>query len=276
MGKRQSRPWIVSDELWSLIEPLLPKPGPKRVEGRPRVPDRQALCGILFVLHTGIQWEYLPQELGFGSGMTCWRRLAAWNEAGVWDRLHQLLLNELRSKNHLDWERAVIDSSHVRAARRGPKSGPSPVDRARPGSKHHLIVDGQGIPLAVSLTGGNRNDVTQLEPLLDKIPAVAGQVGRPRRRPDALLADRGYDHDKYRRLLWQRGIRPAIARRGEPHGTGLGIFRYVVERTIAWLHGFRRLRIRWERRDDIHEAFLGLAVCLITPTATFDAFVRTC
>ncbi len=76
MGNRQSRPWIVSDELWSLVEPLLPKPGPKKVEGRPRVPDRQVLCGILFVLHTGIQWEYLPQELGFGSGMTCWRRLA--------------------------------------------------------------------------------------------------------------------------------------------------------------------------------------------------------
>ncbi|MET7899139.1 transposase, partial [Streptomyces mirabilis] len=92
VGKRQSRPWIVSDELWSLIEPLLPKPAPKLVEGRPRVPDRQALCGILFVLHTGIQWEYLPQELGFGSGMTCWRRLAAWNEAGVWDQLHVLLL----------------------------------------------------------------------------------------------------------------------------------------------------------------------------------------
>nr|WP_217569467.1 IS5 family transposase [Streptomyces sp. GbtcB7] len=263
-GKRQSRPWIVSDELWSLIEPLLPKPAPKLVEGRPRVPDRQALCGILFVLHTGIQWEYLPQELGFGSGMTCWRRLAAWNEAGVWDQLHVLLLEKLRSKDKLDWSRAVIDSSHVRAARPGPKSGPSPVDRARPGSKHHVITDGQGIPLAVSLTGGNRNDVTQLLPLLDKIPAIAGRVGRPRRRPDALLADRGYDHDKYRRLLWARGIRPVIAKRGEPHGTGLGIFRYVVERTIAWLHGFRRLRVRWERRDDIHEAFLGLAVCLIT------------
>ncbi|WP_374121289.1 IS5 family transposase [Streptomyces sp. RS2] len=263
MGNRQSRPWTVSDELWSLIEPLLPKPGPKKAEGRPRVPDRQALCGILFVLHTGIQWEYLPQELGFGSGMTCWRRLAAWNEAGVWDGLHQLLLNELRSKNRLDWERAVIDSARA-GCPTGPKSGPSPVERARPGSKHRLIVDGQGIPLAVSLTGGSRNDVPQLEPLLDKIPAVAGQVGRPRRRPDALLADRGYDHDKYRRLLWQGGIRPVIARRGEPHGTGLGIFRYIVERTIAWLHGFRRLRIRWERRDDIPGAFLGLAVCLIT------------
>lgn len=116
----------------------------------------------------------------------------------------------------------------------------------------------------MSLTGGNRNDVTQLLRLLDKIPAIAGRVGRPRRLPDTRLADRGYDHDKYRRLLRRRGIRSVIAKRGEPHGTGLGTFRYVVERTIAWLHGFRRLRIRWERRDEIHEAFLALAVCLIT------------
>ncbi|PNE37664.1 transposase [Streptomyces noursei] len=114
----------MSDELWALVEPLLPKPGPKLVEGRPRVPDRQALCGVLFVLHTGIQWEYLPQELGFGSGMTCWRRLAAWNAAGVWDQLHVLLLKKLRSAKKLDWSRAVIDSSHVRAAGRGPKAVP--------------------------------------------------------------------------------------------------------------------------------------------------------
>ncbi|MET9669682.1 IS5 family transposase [Streptomyces sp. NPDC006475] len=264
VGKRQSRPWIVSDELWALVEPLLPEPVPKQVEGRPRVPDRQALCGILFVLHTGIQWEYLPQELGFGSGMTCWRRLAAWNDAGVWDQLHLVLLKKLRAAKQLDWSRAVIDSSHVRAARPGPKSGPSPVDRAPPGSKHHLIVDGQGIPLAVSLTGGNRNDVTQLIPLLKKIPSVAGRIGRPWNSPDSLLGDRGYDHDKYRRLVWALGIKPVIARRGVPHGSGLGVHRWVVERTIAWLHGLRRLRTRWERRDDIHEAFLGLATCLIT------------
>ena len=104
---------------------MLPPEPAKLKPGRPRVPDRQALCGILFVLHTGIQWEYLPQELGFGSGMTCWRRLAAWNEAGVWDRLHAVLLSKLRSARQLDWSRAVIDSSHVRAARRGPKAVPA-------------------------------------------------------------------------------------------------------------------------------------------------------
>lgn len=107
-------------------------------------------------------------------------------------------------------------------------------------------------------------DVRQLLPLLDKVPVAAGVVGRPRHRPDALLADRGYAHDKHRRLLWACGIRPVIAERGQEHGSGLGTFRYMVECTIAWLHGFRRLRIRWERRDDIHGAFLGLATCLIT------------
>lgn len=125
VGKRECRPWVVSDELWSQIEPLLSVPGPKLKPGRPRVPDRQALCGILFVLHTGIQWEYLPQELGLGSGMTCWRRLEAWNAAGVWDRLHAVLLAKLRAAKQIDWSRAVIDSSHVRAARWGPKAGPA-------------------------------------------------------------------------------------------------------------------------------------------------------
>lgn len=100
-------------------------------------------------------------------------------------------------------------------------------------------------------------------PLLEKIPPIAGLVGRLRKRPDSRLGDRGYDHDKYRRLVWAMGIKPVIARRGVPHGSGPGVHRWVVERTIAWFHGFRRLRIRWERRGDIHGAFLGLATCLI-------------
>jgi transposase len=117
-------PWIVPDDLWERIEALLPvKPRRYRSPGRSRLPDRQVLSGILFVLHTGIQWEFLPQELGFGSGMTCWRRLEEWNTAGVWRQLHELLLAELQAAGKLDWSRAVVDSSHVRAARRGPKAG---------------------------------------------------------------------------------------------------------------------------------------------------------
>ncbi|MEV5500380.1 IS5 family transposase [Nonomuraea fuscirosea] len=262
--KGEQLPWIVPDSLWERIEPLLPKVERRRRHpGRKRLDDRLAPQGILFVLYTAIPWEFLPRELGFGSGMTCWRRLRDWHQAGVWDRLHQLLLAELHAAGQLDWSKAVIDSSHVRALKGGPKTGPSPVDRAKPGSKHHVITEGNGIPLAVSLTGGNRNDVTQLMPLIKAIPPVRGRVGRPRKRPDCLSADRGYDHDKYRRLVWRTGIKPVIARRGTPHGSGLGIHRWVVERTIALLHWFRRLRIRWEIRDDIHEAFMTLAAAII-------------
>ena len=115
----------------------------------------------------------------------------------------------------------------------------------------------------MSLTGGNRHDVTQLLPLLDAVPAVRGRRGRPRRRPDRLYADRGYDHDKYRRAVRAKGITPHIARRGTAHGSGLGKHRWVIEQTIALLHWFRRLRIRWEIRDDIHEALLKLGCALI-------------
>jgi transposase len=142
-------------------------------------------------------------------------------------------------------------------------TGPSPVDRARTGSKHHVLTDARGLPLALTLTGGNRNDITQLLPLIDGVKPVAGKVGRPRKRPKVLLADRGYDHDKYRREVWARGIKPVIARRSTPHGSGLGRQRWVVERTFTWLHQFRRLRIRWERDPQQHLALLYLAVAII-------------
>ncbi|MFE1943165.1 transposase [Streptomyces massasporeus] len=160
-----------------------------------------------------------------------------------------------------DWSRAVIDSSHVRAARRGPTADPARSTARVRAANTTSSPRPRG---AHMLSGGNRNDVTQLLPLLDKAPAVPGRVGRPRRRPEALLADRGYAHDRHRRLPWKRGIRPVIAQRCQRHGSGLGILGWVVGRTIAWLHGFRRLCILWERRDDIPEAFLGLATCLIT------------
>jgi transposase len=105
--------------------------------------------------------------------------------------------------------------------------------------------------------------VTQLIPLLDRVPPVRGKTGRPRHRPDTLVADRGYDYDKYRRLLRQRGIKPLIARRSTAHGSGLGAARWVVERTFAHLHQFKRLLVRYERRAEMHEAMLALGCCLL-------------
>ena len=112
---------ILSDELWDVIEPILPTPAARRFRfpGRKPVSNRQALTGILFILKTGIAWEDLPQEMGCGSGMTCWRRLRDWQAAGVWQRLHELLLAKLHEADNLDWSRAVVDSSSVRALKGG-------------------------------------------------------------------------------------------------------------------------------------------------------------
>jgi transposase len=112
---------LVTDELWSEIEPLLPPPRERPKGGRPPLANRLALTGILFVLKTGIQWEDLPQEMGCGCGMTCWRRLRDWHLAGVWDELHRMLLTKLRAANQIDWSRAVIDSSSIRAVLGGQK-----------------------------------------------------------------------------------------------------------------------------------------------------------
>jgi transposase len=124
------------------------------------------------------------------------------------------------------------------------------------------VTDANGIPLAATLTGANDHDVTQLLPLVEAIPPVRGQRGRPRRRPRRLQGDRAYDSKRHREALRKRGIQPVLARRNTEHGSGLGVYRWVVERTISWLHQLRRLRTRYERRDDIHEAFLTLG-CIV-------------
>lgn len=254
---------LLPDELWEIIEPLLPKHTPSPKGGRPPIDDRQALTGILFVLKTGIAWEDLPQEMGCGSGMTCWRRLRAWQRAGVWDQLKQILLNRLREADQLDFSSVAVDSGIMRAFGGGENTGPNPTDRSKPGSKHHVATEAQGIPLNIILTGANVPDVTQLIPLIDGIPPVAGKPGRPRQRPDEVYADRAYDSDPHREKLRERGIQPHIARRNTEHGSGLGVHRWVAERVIGWLHGFKRLRIRYDFLDEIHNAFLTLAQCVI-------------
>lgn len=254
---------LVSDELWSVVEPLIPKHKPNPKGGRPPIADRKALTGILFVLKSGIPWEMLPQEMGCGSGMTCWRRLEAWQKAGVWDRLHCELLKRLQAADLIDWSRAAVDSASVRAVGGGEKTGPNPTDRRKSGSKHHILTDANGIPLSDTLTGANRHDVTQLLPLVDGIPSVAGKPGHPKKRPDELYADRAYDSEPHRKQLRNRGIDPHLARRNEEHGSGLGVFRWVSERTLGWLHNFRRLRIRFDRRADIHHAFVKIAESII-------------
>jgi transposase len=117
---------LVSDELWDVIKPILPARMRSPKGGRPALGDREALTGILFVLKTGIPWEDLPQEMGCGCGMTCWRRLRDWQQAGVWEALHLLLLDGLNGADAIDWSRALVDSSTVRAVGGGQKPAPIP------------------------------------------------------------------------------------------------------------------------------------------------------
>ena len=125
---------LVDDALWELIEPQLPRGKPART-GRTRLSDRAALTGIIFVLQTGIPWEYLPQEMGCGSGMTCWRRLRDWQQAGVWKKIHHALLAELHEADRIDWSRAIVDSSSIRALKGGSKRVPTrPIAGARAAS----------------------------------------------------------------------------------------------------------------------------------------------
>ena len=204
----------------------------------------------------------LPREMGCGSGTVCGRRLVAWQRAGVWQRIHEILLAELRRRDRLDLARAVVDSSSVRALRGG-KTGPNPTDRRKAGSKHHLLTDGQGIPLVARLTAAHRHDITQLLPLVDDISPLRGRPGRPVRKPHLIQGDQGYDSQPHRDQLALRGIATQLARRRTLHGTGLGRTRWVVERSLAWLHRFRRLAVRYERLDFVHEAFLTLGCVLI-------------
>ena len=114
---------LVSDDLWAVVAPLLPPEPPKPKGGRPRVPDRACLTGIIFVLKSGIQWEVLPQEMGCGSGVTCWRRLRDWQEAGVWEALHRTLLDRLGEADRIDWSRVSLDSASIPAKRGARPSG---------------------------------------------------------------------------------------------------------------------------------------------------------
>ena len=223
---------IMADALWELIEPPLPKPKQRRrrYPGRKPIPHRAALTGIVYVLRTGIPWEYLPQEMGCGSGMACWRRLRDWQEAGVWEQIPRTLLGELRAADQIDWSRAVADSASLRALVRGARTGPNPTDRARCGSKHHLLTHAKGLPLAFTLTAANRHDVTLLLPLVDQMPPIAGKPGRPRRRPDCVQGDSAYDSQPHRRELRRRGIASVLAHRDAERGSGLGTTRWVVLR----------------------------------------------
>jgi transposase len=252
---------LLTDELWQEVEPLLPKHVPSPKGGKPRSADRPCLLGILFVLKTGCSWQDVPSDLG-ASGSTCWRRFHEWSDHGVFHKAHCHLLAVLGERGLLNLERAVVDSVSCRAQEGGEHTGPNPTDRAKKGCKRHLVTDGYGIPLVVTVGPANRRDESSMPALRWALYFVLGCLGG-RRRPGAVQADRGYGFPWTIALVLAWGIKALIAPRGSAHGSGLGRTRFVVERTHAWFGHFRRLAQCYERQEGHFLGMQQLAACVI-------------
>jgi transposase len=257
---------LVPDDLWQAIQPLLPPP-PRRYGGRPRIDDRACLAGIVYqaahrhplaaAAHPRAGLRQPGHLLATAARLATRRRLAATPSPAA------------RPARPCQPARLVEgEPGQLERARqaRGALTGPNPVDRGKPGSKYHLLVDRNGIPLAVGLSAASTHDSMLLEAMVDAVLPVKGprgRPGRPRQRPAKLHLDKGYDYPRCRRALRARGITPRIARRGIESSERLGRHRWVIERSLAWLVGYRRLQVRYERRADILLAFCYLACTLI-------------
>ncbi|WP_373686626.1 IS5 family transposase [Nocardia terpenica] len=253
---------LVPDELWELVEPLLPEFASRPQGGGIAPTDQRAVfTAVVYVLTSGCAWRMLPPSFGV-SVPTAHRRFTVWTQAGVWRRLHRAILDELGSRGLIDWSRAVVDAASVRAKKRGDLTGPNPTDRGKPGSKQHILSDRTGIPLSVAVSAANVHDSQALKPLVKAIPAVRSRRGPRRRRPGKLHADKAYDQPELRRWVRHRGIAVRIARKGIESNQRLGRHRWVIERTVSWLTGYHRLNIRYDRKGIHYLGFLTLAAAL--------------
>ncbi|MEU1289954.1 IS5 family transposase [Kitasatospora sp. NPDC005856] len=253
---------LVPDELWELFQRVVPA-APTRPQGggRRRHGDREVLAAIVFVATSGCTWAQLPPCFG-PAGPTAHRRFAEWTEARVWAKLYRLVLDELGSRGELDWSRCAVESVNMRATK-GDLMGPNPVDLSKFGSKIHLLAERTGLPLSLAISGANLYDSQALIPLVEAIPPIRSRRGPRRRRPGKLHGDKAYDHRFIRSYLRRRQTTDRIARCGIQPSARLGRHRWVIERTVSWLGGFRRLHRRYERKGDHFAAFTTIAAALI-------------
>src|SRR6266849_6973026 len=253
----------MQEKYYELARPMLPpetEPGANGV--RPPTGHRTVRKVIWFVLVTGCRWKDVPQEIGC-CGETARTRLQTWERAGIWSKLHQLLLTMLNHAKQLHLESASIDTTQVRAFGGGDATGPSPVDRRKPGTKYTLLVDRDGVPLVIRAVTANRSDQLEILPTVASFPKVAGKPGRPRTHPDTLYADAGFDCEATRSMLRWLGIEPHIRHRNGEHGSHLGRARWVVERTISWIKGLRGIRVRYDRSGTSIDAWTSIAAAVV-------------
>ena len=255
--------FLPNEALWMALEPLLPEEPPKPNGGRPRMPNRQAFFAMFYLLRTGIQWKALPRQLGASS--TVHDRFQEWQQARVFERLWTTGLWEYHTDVGLDFQWQSIDGAITKAPLGGEATGPNPTDRAKKGTKRHLLTEGNGLPIGLVVTGANRHDKTQVETVLESMP-----VPPPLPSADAeqhFCADKGYDYDDVRSVISFWGYHDHIKSRGEEQQAlkvpGYRARRWVCERTHSWMNRFRRILIRWEKNVANYLAFLQLACAFI-------------
>jgi putative transposase len=256
----------VPNQLWLLMEHLLPPDKPKGTVGRPALRNRQVLDGTLrvYVLRTGCQWKSLDKDW-FGASSSLHARFQAWQRQGVWAKLFQLLLRYYDKVKHIQWRWQALDSKSVAAPLGGEKTGKNPTDRGKLGSKRHILTDAHGAPLAVVVSGANAHDKTCAVAVLDAI-----MIKRPQRvyRVHHLCADKGYDYDDVRQALVERHYCVHIRARGTdpvdvPPAKRHPARRWVVERTLSWTNDFRALRTRWAKKAANWLALIHFACALV-------------
>ena len=256
--------WNVPDPLWVKLAPILPPDKPCGTIGRPALPNRQVLNGILYVLRTGCQWKSLKKEW-FGASSSIHNRYQAWRRAGLFARIFQLMLEYYDQVKRIQWRWQAIDSKLVPAPLGGEKTGKNPTDRGKLGSKRHILVDARGAPLAIVVSGANAHDKTCALEVLDAV-----SVPRPKRkyRVHHLCADKGYDFEDIRQAVSEREYHVHIPRKGVkveevPVEKRHPARRWVVERTLSWQNDFRSLRVRWAKKAENWLAFIQLASALV-------------
>jgi putative transposase len=257
----------ISDQLWNVLEPVLPVHVNTHPfgGGRPRVPDRRCADGIFYVLRTGCQWKALDQtELCAGS--TAHDRYQAWVKAGVFLKLWRAGVEQFDELQGIDWAWLSMDGAMTKAPLGGENTGPNPTDRAKSGVKRSLLTEGQGVPVGLAVEGANRHDMKLVRNTIESL--VVERPDPSPEQPQGMCLDKGYDFQEVRDILAEFGFTAHIRSRGEEakelaQEAGQRARRWVVERTHSWMNRFRRILIRWEKKPENYLAFLHFACALI-------------
>jgi len=266
-NNRTTAGFRVSDELWAVLQPLLPvHVNTHRFGGgRPRVPDRVCADAVFYVLRTGCQWQALDQT-DLCPHSTAHDRFQEWVRVGVFLRLWQAGVEQFDELRGIDWAWLAMDGAMTKAPLGGEQTGPNPTDRGKGGGKRRVLTEGHGIPVGVAVAGANRTDMKLVRATLESI--VVARPEPSEEQPQGMCMDKGYDYAEVRDTLSEFGFTAHIRARGEEaralkEEAGFKARRWVVERAHSWMNRFRRLLIRWDKQPANYLAFVHFACGLI-------------